>query len=246
MEDIWKKILNESEALSKDESIIKKVIDQTINKKENFWISIAFILSNLLANNYISQSELQTLISQILTKNTEIQTQIITDFKTYYERDFACETYIEVILFNRGFQAVTAYRIARYYYQNNQKLTSKFFQNRIFDVFGMDIHPNAKLGQGIVIDHGIGLVIGETAEIGDNAFIFHNVTLGGTGHKGGDRHPKIKNNVFIGAGATILGNIVINDNANIAAGSVVTKEVPENTTVAGIPAKVIGKAKKLQ
>ncbi|GGX31613.1 serine O-acetyltransferase EpsC [Aquimarina muelleri] len=246
MKNIWDKIKIESERFINNEPVIEKVIRYNITGKENFWASIASILSKKLANEYLPKKELEKIIIQILEEDKEIQKQIITDLQGYYDRDFACNSYLEVLLFYRGFQAVSAYRIARSFYLKDQKLTSKFFQNRIFEVYAMDIHPNAKLGKGIVIDHGIGLVIGETSEIGDNAFIFHNVTLGGTGHAGGDRHPKIKNNVFIGAGATILGNITINDNVNIAASSVVTKDVDANTTVAGIPAKVIGKAKKLQ
>ncbi len=246
MQEIWRRILTESQGFTKSEPLIKKIIDYNISGKKDLWGSLGSILSNKLANNYLSQAELKQLIVEVLEGNDNIKEQIITDLNAYYDRDFACETYLEVILFYRGFQAVSAYRIARSFYLDDQKLTAKYFQNRIFEVYAMDIHPGAKLGKGVVVDHGIGLVIGETSEIGDNAFIFHNVTLGGTGHEGGDRHPKIKNNVFIGAGATILGNIIINDNVNIAAGSIVTKDVQTNTTVAGIPAKVIGQAKKLQ
>ncbi len=246
MKQIWSRILTEAESFTKKEPFITSIIEQVIHSKHDFWSTVAVVLSNKLKSNYMPQSKIRTLIIQVLDENEEIKKQVIADLESYFERDFACETYLEVVLFYRGFQAVTAYRIARSCYLNSQKLTSKFLQNRIFEVYGMDIHPNARLGKGIVIDHGIGVVIGETAEIGDNAFIFHNVTLGGTGHAGGDRHPKVKNNVFIGAGATILGNITVNDNVNIAAGSIVTKDVQTNTTVAGIPAKVIGVAKKIQ
>ena len=246
MEGIWGKILEEITNIGDKEPMIKKMIRQNIDKKRGLWHSLSMILSQKLADETCNAAELRNLIAAIFTNFTPLREVILADLQAYLDRDFACENYLEVLLFFRGFQACTAYRIARYLYLNNQRYTAKYFQNRIFEVYGVDIHPQAKLGKGVVIDHGIGLVIGETAEIGDNAYIFHNVTLGGTGHASGDRHPKIKNNVFIGAGATILGNVTINDNANIAAGSVVTKDVPANLTVAGVPAKVIGQAKKLQ
>ena len=246
MKQIWNKILEEAKNFTQKEPFITSIIEQVIHDNNDFWTAIAVVISGKLKTDHIPQSKIKAFIIQALDENEEIKKQIIADLTSYFERDFACETYLEVVLFYRGFQAVTAYRIARSCYLNSQKLTSKFLQNRIFEVYGMDIHPNAKLGKGIVIDHGIGVVIGETAEIGDHAFIFHNVTLGGTGHAGGNSHPKVKNNVFIGAGATILGNITINDNVNIAAGSIVTKDVQTNTTVAGVPAKVIGEARKLQ
>ncbi|TSE03224.1 MULTISPECIES: serine O-acetyltransferase EpsC [Aquimarina] len=246
MKNIWNKIALEAKNFANKEAIIERIIIKNINDKKDFWHAISDILGDKLKTDDFTRSELQKVIVKEIEEDPDLQEKIIADLKAYVDRDFAIETYLEVILFSRGFQGITAYRVARRFLLKNQKLTAKFFQNRIFEVYAIDIHPNAKLGQGIVIDHGIGLVIGETAEIGDNVFIFHNVTLGGTGHQGGDRHPKIKNNVFIGAGATILGNITINNGVNIAASSVVTKSVEEGMTVAGIPAKVIGKAKKIQ
>lgn len=245
MESLWNKIRQEIEENRKKELEIRSVIEKNVIEEQGFLGTLATILSYKLCDHFRSQEDLQVLFYNILNENVTIQEEFVTDLKTYYDRDFACETYLEVLLFSRGFQSVTAYRIARSFFLEGKKLTAKYFQNRIFEVYGVDIHPNARLGKGIVVDHGIGLVIGETAKVGDRAFIFHNVTLGGTGHEGGDRHPKIGKNVIIGAGATVLGNITIGDNVNIAAGSVVTKSVKPGYTVAGVPAKVIGEAKKL-
>lgn len=243
---LWNTLLQEAEAMCLHEPLLTKLIQQIINNSQNAWEALSKLLSKKLANTVVTATDLESLFADTFQHSTEIQEAVIADLEMYYERDYACKSYLEALLLFRGFQAVTAYRIARKLLQNQQLLTAKYLQNRIAEIYAMDIHPNAKLGKGIVVDHGMGLVIGETTEIGDRAFIFHNVTLGGTGHEGGDRHPKIKDNVFIGAGATILGNIIIHDHVNIAAGSVVTKEVPPQTTVAGIPAKVIGKAKSLQ
>ncbi len=175
-----------------------------------------------------------------------LQQWIERDLETYLQRDFASQDYVGVLMHSRGFQAAVAYRMAHVLLKEGHSFTAKWLSCRIADVYAIDIHPAAEIGSGLVIDHGQGLVIGETASIGDNVFLFHNVTLGGTGRVGGDRHPKVGSNVVIGAGATLLGNIKVGDHAVIAAGAVVLKDVPPGSTVAGIPAKLKGKANKIQ
>jgi serine O-acetyltransferase len=159
-----------------------------------------------------------------------------------YERDPACHRFLQPILFFKGYQAVQAYRIGHWLWQAGRIDLSYFVQMRVSEVFGVDIHPAARVGKGIMIDHAHSIVIGETAVVGDNVSMLHSVTLGGTGKEDGDRHPKIGDGVLIGAGAKVLGNIHVGHCSRIAAGSVVLEDVPPNSTVAGVPARVVGKA----
>lgn len=242
--DIWKTIYDEIIAAEKKEPFITQLTN-TLPTEEGFWGVLTYILSDKLATSVFSQQTLATIITPILKDNDMIRLFITTDLKEYFKRDFACHTYLEILLFSRGFLATCMYRISRFLFTQNQPQTAKFFHSRIIELYTIDIHPNAQIGKGTIIDHGIGIVIGETAQVGDYCVIFHQVTLGSTGHENGDRHPKIKDHVVIGTGAVILGNIHIADHVNIAAGSVVLKNVPPHTTVAGIPAKPVGRSKKL-
>jgi serine O-acetyltransferase len=164
------------------------------------------------------------------------------DLMAVYERDPACHRFIQPILFFKGYQAVQAYRIGHWLWRMGRRDMAYFVQMRVSEVFGVDIHPAARVGKGIMIDHAHSIVIGETAVVGDNVSMLHSVTLGGTGKEDGDRHPKIEDGVLIGAGAKVLGNIRVGHCSRIAAGSVVLQDVPCNTTVAGVPARVVGKA----
>ncbi|KAL2956288.1 hypothetical protein AAZX31_18G077000 [Glycine max] len=156
------------------------------------------------------------------------------------ERDPACISYVHCLLNFKGFLACQAHRIAHKLWLQGRKVLALLIQNRVSEVFAVDIHPGAKIGRGILLDHATGLVVGETAVIGNNVSILHNVTLGGTGKASGDRHPKIGDGVLIGAGTCILGNIKIGDGAKIGACSVVLKEVPPRTTAVGNPARLVG------
>ena len=167
--------------------------------------------------------------------------QIKGDIKAIFERDPAAKTILEVILCYPGLHALIAHRLAHYLYKKNMVLLPRIISQLTRFFTGIEIHPGAKIGQGVFIDHGMGVVIGETAEVGDNVTIYQGVTLGGTGKEKGKRHPTIGNNVFIGAGAKILGSIKVGDNVKIGAGSEVTKPVPSNTTVVGVPGKVVSR-----
>jgi serine O-acetyltransferase len=164
------------------------------------------------------------------------------DIVAVTDRDPACHRFIQPLLYFKGFQAVQAYRLGHWLWQQGRRDFAYFIQMRTSELFGVDIHPNARIGQGIMIDHAHSIVIGETAVVGDNVSMLHSVTLGGTGKEEEDRHPKIGDGVLIGAGAKVLGNIRVGHCSRIAAGSVVLHEVPDCTTVAGVPAKVVGEA----
>ncbi len=164
------------------------------------------------------------------------------DLVAIYERDPACHRLLQPILYFKGYQAVQAYRVGHYLWTKGQYDLAYFVQMRVSEIFGVDIHPAAKIGKGIMIDHAHSVVIGETAVVGDNVSMLHSVTLGGTGKEEQDRHPKIGDGVLIGAGAKVLGNITVGHCSRIAAGSVVLEAVPPCKTVAGIPARVVGEA----
>jgi serine O-acetyltransferase len=159
-----------------------------------------------------------------------------------FERDPACHRYLQPILFFKGYQAVQAYRVGHWLWQQGRIDLAYFVQMRVSEVFGVDAHPAAKIGRGIMIDHAHSIVIGETAVVGDNVSMLHSVTLGGTGKEDGDRHPKIGDGVLIGAGAKVLGNITVGYCSRIAAGSVVLEDIPPCKTVAGVPARIVGEA----
>lgn len=162
------------------------------------------------------------------------------DLHAVSERDSACCSQVTPLLYFKGFHALQAYRVAHWLWQQGRKSLALFLQNRISAVFAVDIHPAARIGKGIMFDHATGIVIGETAVVGDMVSIMQSVTLGGTGKEAGDRHPKVSNGVLIGAGAKILGNITVGECAKVGAGSVVLKDVPARAVVAGVPAKIIG------
>lgn len=155
------------------------------------------------------------------------------------ERDPAARSRAEVRFLYSGYKAVKAYRRANWFYRHNMKFIARFISQRARHKTGIEIHPGAKIGRGLFIDHGMGVVIGETTEIGDNCTIYQNVTLGGTGKDHGKRHPTLGNNVLVGSGAKVLGPFKVGDNARIAAGAVVLTEVPENATAVGVPARIV-------
>jgi serine O-acetyltransferase len=165
-----------------------------------------------------------------------------TDIQAYYDRDPACDRFIMPVLYFKGFHAIQTHRLAHWLWNDGRRDFALYLQSRSSAVFQTDINPAAKMGKGIFIDHATGLVVGETAVIEDNVSMLHGVTLGGTGKAGGDRHPKIRYGVLIGAGAKILGNIEIGHCTKVAAGSVVLNSVPHNKTVAGVPARVVGES----
>ena len=185
-----------------------------------------------------SQDERESILD-VYKKCDHIEDDLINDLIFFKDHDPACKYFSTPILFYKGFQGLATYRAAHCLWNDNRHTMALFFQNRASEIFGVDIHPAAKISGGVMIDHATGVVIGETSVIDENVSIYQGVTLGGKGFENGDRHPKIKSGVSIFASSTILGNITIEKNAKVAAGSLVLKDVKKNTTVAGIPAKEI-------
>jgi serine O-acetyltransferase len=162
------------------------------------------------------------------------------DIAAVFDRDPATNRYIEPVLYYKGFHAIQTHRLMHWLWGKGRKDFAYYLQSRSSAAFQCDIHPAARIGRGIFLDHATGFVMGETAVVGDDVSILHGVTLGGSGKETGDRHPKIRSGVMIGAGAKVLGNIEVGQCSRIAAGSVVVKTVPNNVTVAGVPAKIVG------
>ena len=162
----------------------------------------------------------------------------MADTEAHYDRDPACRYYFLPLLYFKGFQALQAHRVGHCLWKSGRQALAYYLQSRVSEVFDLDIHPAAKIGNGLMLDHASGIVIGETVTIGDNVSLLHSVTLGGCGISGGDRHPKVENNVFISAGAKILGPVTIGENVKIGAGSMVVDDVPADSTVVGVPAKI--------
>jgi serine O-acetyltransferase len=178
----------------------------------------------------------------VISRDSSLAEAMRSDLMAVADRDPACTRFIEPLLYFKGFHAIQTHRLAHTLWKAGRKDFALYLQSRSSEVFQCDIHPAARFGTGIFLDHATGLVVGSTAEIGDDVSILHNVTLGGTGKEGGDRHPKIRRGVLIGAGAKIIGNIEVGMCSRIAAGSVVLSPVAPRTTVAGVPARVVGEA----
>lgn len=182
---------------------------------------------------------IEPLIREALAEDQNILSQIAQDLIAIVDRDPACRTPLEPLLFYKGFQAITTYRISHWLWQHDRTIMALQFQSLASEVFAVDIHPAATIGCGILLDHATSFVVGETSIIRDNVSILHEVTLGGTGKEEGDRHPIVESGVLIGAGAKILGRVTIGACAKIAASSVVLENVPPHTTVAGVPAVIV-------
>lgn len=238
---IWTAI--RAEAWSEDERdpILRKFLKETVLKGRTLEDALSLQLSSKLATEHVYAMILRALIDQAFAASPAIGHSIRQDLQAVRDRDPASRGMLVPFLYFKGFHALQAYRVAHWFWNQQRQLLAFHLQNRISEVFGVDIHPAARIGAGVLIDHATGIVIGETALIEDNVSILHGVTLGGTGKENGDRHPKIRQGVLIGAGASILGNLEIGMGAKIAAGSVVLDPVPPHCTVAGIPARIVGR-----
>jgi serine O-acetyltransferase len=239
--EIWQKLRDEANEVVSREPLLASHVYSCVLNHECLGSALSFIVANKLADAVVSAFTIRELFDQAFVKCDLMLTHVAHDIKAVKDRDPAADSYLTVILNLKGFHAIQAHRLANCLWQQNRKELARFIQSRTSEVFGVDIHPACKVGHGIMFDHATGIVIGETAVIEDNVSILQSVTLGGTGNEQGDRHPKIRAGVLIGAGAKVLGNIEVGEGARIGANSVVLSPVPAHTTVVGVPAKVVGK-----
>lgn len=203
--------------------------------------ALSFHLASKLESSIIPSVTLRDLFDHALSSDPTIGRKVREDIAAVCERDPACQRYSTPLLYFKGFHALQSYRAAHYYWREGRRSLALFLQSRISEVFSVDIHPAAVIGSGILMDHATSIVIGETAVIGDNVSMLHEVTLGGTGKIQGDRHPKVKDGVLIAAGAKILGNVTVGEGAKVGGGAVVLDDVPPHCTVVGVPARVVGR-----
>jgi serine O-acetyltransferase len=242
VDPVWTRIREEAQVAIREEPLLGGLVHSTILHHGSFEKALAFRLSLKLASGEMSEQILREIADEALQPDTGLGAAARADLVAVYERDPACHRFMQPLLFFKGYQALQAYRLGHWLWMNGRRDLAYFVQMRVSEMFGVDIHPNARLGRGIMIDHAHSIVIGETAVVGDNVSMLHSVTLGGTGKEEEDRHPKIGCGVLIGAGAKVLGNIRVGDCSRIAAGSVVLTDVPAKSTVAGVPAKIVGEA----
>ncbi|PIN11406.1 Serine O-acetyltransferase [Handroanthus impetiginosus] len=240
VDDLWQRMKDEARSDVDQEPILSYYYFSSILSHDTMESALANYLSMKLSNSSLPSGILCDLFLGVLTEDQEIMSSVGDDLRAVKERDPACISYVHCFLNFKGFLACQAHRIAHNLWSKGRKILALLIQNRVSEVFAVDIHPGAKIGRGILLDHATGLVVGETAVIGNNVSILHSVTLGGTGKVSGDRHPKIGDGVLIGAGTCVLGNVRIEDGAKIGAGSVVLKQVPARTTAVGNPARLIG------
>lgn len=237
---VWKSIRSDVLSEIEGEPILASFLHATILNHRCLEDSLSFRLAGKLASNNLTPMLIRELIDEALATDESIGQAVRLDLQAVRDRDPASYGYAAPFLYFKGFHALQSYRVAHWLWTEGRKLLAIHFQNRISELFGVDIHPAARIGTGVMIDHGTGVVIGETAVVENNVSILHEVTLGGTGKETGDRHPKVREGVLIGAGAKILGNVEIGRGAKVAACSVVLESVPAHCTVAGVPAVVVG------
>ena len=242
--NLWETARAEAELKVGEEPILGSYFHATILNHASFGAALSFRLASKLDNPMLPTMLIRDVIQEALSDDQTILEAAEADVLASFARDPACDDLSTPFLFHKGFHALQASRIAHWLWLRDRRTLAQFFQSQISVGLGVDIHPAARIGRGIMLDHATGIVVGETAVIGDDVSILHSVTLGGTGKETGDRHPKIGHGVLLAAGCKIIGNIVVGEGAKVGAGSVVLHDVPPHVTVAGVPAVIVGKPRE--
>ena len=239
LDPVWARIRAEASEIAKREPVMSGFLHASVLNHDRLETVIASHLAEKMGNAEIGARALGEVFEESLVNNPDLGETLRADIIAHYDRDPACRTYLDPVLYYKGFLALQAYRAAHWMINYDRRATALYIQNRASEVFQADIHPAATIGRGMFIDHATGVVIGETAVVGDDVSMLHSVTLGGSGKEDGDRHPKIGNGVLISVGAKVLGNIRVGECAKIGGGSVVLTDVPAYSTAVGVPAKII-------
>ncbi len=242
LDPLWATIREEVIEEIKEEPLLASFLHATVLNHKSLESSLAFLLAAKLESPVLPSMLIRELIMDAIEGDNGITRAIRADLQAVRDRDPAAHHFSRPFLFFKGFHAVQLQRVGHWLWQQQRQVLALYLQSRTSEVFGVDIHPAASIGNGIMIDHATGVVVGETAVIEDNVSMLHGVTLGGTGKASGDRHPKVRKGVLIGAGAEILGNVEIGTGSKVGAGSVVLEDVPPHVTVVGVPAKIVGAA----
>ncbi|MBI1397334.1 MAG: serine O-acetyltransferase [Betaproteobacteria bacterium] len=238
--DLWSELKRQAIRQVEQEPILSGHLYDLILRHRGYEEALAYLVASSLANQVFSLAGMVDLVGETIARDPWIASSSLDDLRAVTTRDPASECALVPFLYYKGFKGLQAHRVAHSLWQDDRRGVARFLQSRVADSLAIDIHPAARIGRGVFIDHGIGLVIGETSVVEDDVSILQGVTLGGTGKESGDRHPKVRRGVMIGAGAKILGNIEIGEGSKVAAGSVVLKAVAPHSTVAGVPAVPVG------
>lgn len=240
--EIWQMIRGRAEKIHDEELGLQSLVKDVVLDQPCLGSSLGVRLARKLAREDATREELGPLLAGILMADESLVMSAARDLCAIVERDPACDSPLQPLLFFKGFLAITTYRVSHHLWTRDRKELALYFQSLASEVFGVDIHPAARIGCGILLDHATSFVVGETAIIEDDVSILHEVTLGGTGKMSGDRHPIVRSGVLLGAGSKILGRVEIGEGAKVGAGSVVLADVPRHTTVAGVPAEIVGES----
>jgi serine O-acetyltransferase len=238
-DSVWRQLRASAEAASREEPQLGSQMNAVILSHDDLAGALSFQIARKLADGEMSAMSVREVCLSAFAADPAMVAAAEADLQAVAERDPAIRNLLQPFLYFKGFQALQAWRVGHWLWGQGRETLAFHFQSRISELFQLDIHPAARLGQGLFLDHGTGIVIGETAVVGDDVSMLHGVTLGGTGAERGDRHPKIGRGVLLGAGAKVLGNIHVGDYAKVASGSVVLKAVPSGCTVAGVPARLV-------
>jgi serine O-acetyltransferase len=236
---VWAALRNEAHAVQKSEAALASLVAAVVLNHETLGDALSYQLARKLGDQELGPMAIRDIAEEAYDSDPTLVEVAEADLRAVFERDPACKGYLQPFLFFKGFQSLQTQRIAHWLWNEGRDTLAFYLQSRMSEMFQVDIHPATRIGRGVFVDHGTGIVIGETAVIGDDVSMLQGVTLGGTGAERGDRHPKIGKGVLLGAGAKVLGNISVGDYAKVASGSVVLKPVPAGCTAAGVPARLV-------
>ena len=236
---VWAALRNEAAHAAQAEPTLASLLNAVVLKHDKLSSALSYQLARKLGDQELRAMSAREIAEEAYASDPSIIGMVEADLRAVFERDPACKGYVQPFLFFKGFLALQTHRVAHWLWGEGREMMAFYLQSRVSEIFQVDIHPATRIGSGVFIDHGTGIVIGETAVIGDDCSMLQGVTLGGTGAERGDRHPKIGKGVLLGAGAKVLGNITIGDYAKVASGSVVLKPVPPHCTAAGVPARLV-------
>lgn len=239
LEPVWPRLRQEAAEAAAAEPSLGSMLHSTLLLHRDLASSLSYHISRKLGDDTIRGMTVREMIQEAYAADPTLVDYAEADLRAVVERDPAAGGYLHVFMFYKGFLGLQIHRVSHRLWSEGRTSLAHFLQSRMSELFQIDIHPAARIGKGVFIDYGTGVVIGETAVVGDNVSMLHNVTLGGTGAESGDRHPKIGEGVLLGTGAKVLGNIKIGDYATIAPGSVVLKAVPAHATADGVPARIV-------
>ncbi|HEY3911371.1 MAG TPA: serine O-acetyltransferase [Stellaceae bacterium] len=240
--ELWRALRIEARRGAAAEAALRGILDLAVLRHESFGTALAGLVARKLAQPLLSAELLGEIVRAGMADDPSIATTAAADLLAIRARDPAAESLLTPFLHYKGFHALQCHRIAHLLWRQDRRDLAHLLQSRVSELFAVDIHPAVPVGRGVFIDHGTGLVVGETAVIGNDVSILHEVTLGGTGKERGDRHPKVRDGVLLCAGAKVLGNVEIGRDAKVGAGSVVLSDVPPGATVAGVPARIVARS----